>query len=996
MKRNRVSSALQESVCCYFPPVTMAWRFCSSEGKSNGLLSNILWLVFSLMPVLINGQVPDSGFLARKNALRFITYDAFPAAVPLSGDNYIAPLIVSADDFPGVLRVAGHLADDFKRVTGREPALHTHGIPAVPSAIIAGTLGKSPVIDKMVAAGKINVDDIRGNWENSLIQTVENPLPGISKALVIVGSDKRGTIFGIFELSAQMGVSPWYWWADVPVKKHPELYAKPGRYDFGVPKVKYRGIFINDEAPALAGWAHEKFGKFNRDFYAHVFELILRMKGNFLWPAMWGRSIYDDDPESPGLADEYGVVLSTSHHEPMMRAHVEWQRYGEGAWNYQTNAAKLRDFWKTGIERMGSNESIVTLAMRGDGDEPMSNDRNIELLTRIVDDQRKIIGEVTGKPAGETPQVWALYKEVQDYYDMGMRVPDDVTLLYCDDNWGNVRRVPGDKEKLRAGGSGMYYHFDYVGGPRNYKWLNTNPLPRIWEQMKLSFEYNIDRLWVVNVGDIKPMELPTSFFLDMAWDPEAMSAVDMNRYTLQWAKDCFGPEYARETDYLLSGYTAIFGRRKPELVDWNTYSLINYRDFERAVAEFNELALLASAIAAKLDPEYLDAWYQLVQYPVEAGANLYNLYYATVRNHLYARQGRSKASIMADSVRYFFERDAAMTHFFHTGISGGKWNHMMSQTRIGYTYWQEPRENVMPRVQIPEIPDMALPDILVEGREEPGNGSLPVFDPFHRQSFYVELFNKGSRPYDFSSEVSAPWVKIDKSSGRVNDQIRIMVSVDWDKAPVGDAAGKITLLAAGSRFEVEVPVKNPSPGVASTIHGFIESNGYISIEAEHFISKRETGGVSWNIIPGLGKSKSGVIALPYQAGIQQPGNGSRLDYPVHITGEGGEVTVYAHFSPTLNYTGGSGFEYAVSFDDQTPVRVNIHPDPSNRAWERDVAANVSVGRSAHKLTPGNHMLHFHMVNPGLVLQKLVIDTGGLKRSYLGPEESYFQDKSKNH
>ena len=955
--------------------------------KSNRISFNAI--IFSVVfGIQLNLSAQES-FSSRNESLTFISTTSSPDAIQLAGNGQAATILVSETDYPGVTRVAMRLRDDFQLVTGITPPLYTDLYLSVPVAVIAGTVGKSRLIDQLVSEGKINVDEIRGKWENTLIQVIDNPLPGIGQGLIIAGSDKRGTIYGLFELSKQIGVSPWYFWADVPVKEKSEIYARRGYYNFGEPAVKYRGIFINDEAPALAGWVHERYGRFGNEFYTHVFELILRLKGNLLWPAMWGRAFYDDDSINPLLAESYGIVISTSHHEPMMRAHVEWQRYGEGPWNYQTNPEKLRQFWRRGIERMGNNESIVSLAMRGDGDEPMGRERNIDLLTQIVEDQRKIIADVTGKPAEETPQVWALYKEVQDYYDMGMRVPDDVTLLYCDDNWGNIRRVPGEKEKLRKGGSGMYYHFDYVGGPRSYKWLNTNPLPRIWEQMKLTCDYKIDRLWIVNVGDIKPMELPTSFFLDMAWNPPLMTLEDMDNYTRNWSEQQFGPEYAREIDHLLSGYTKIFGRRKPELVDWNTYSLINYRDFERATTEFNSLANLASAIGEKLDPKYFDAYYQLVQYPVEAGSNLYSLYYATALNHLYARQKRSLTNPMAKMVQYHFDIDAGMTRFFHHGISKGKWNHMMSQTRIGYTYWQEPRVNVIPKTETIELPEGPVPGIYAEGNETDGDGDLPEFDSFNNQKFYIELFGKGTEAFKFLVKATSPCILVSKTEGTVKEQERLWVAIDWSKAPEGIMSEQLIIEAAGEKFTVGVKARKISGEETAGIRGFVESNGCISIEAEDFTRKVEKNGIEWTIIPNLGYSRSGVLALPYKAEPQMPGEGSYLEYPVHLFTTG-EITVHAHFSPTLNYTGGDGFKYAVSFNEEQPQKVNIHGDESMRAWERSVANNITVGKTTHTIVkPGNHILKFHLVNPGLVLQKLVIDTGGLKRSYLGPEASYF-------
>jgi hypothetical protein len=294
---------------------------------------------------------------------------------------------------------------------------------------------------------------------------------------VIAGSDKRGTIYGIYEISEQIGVSPWYWWADVPVARRDSIHIRPGRVVVDSPVVRYRGIFLNDEAPALTGWVHEKFGAFNHEFYAHVFELLLRLRANYIWPAMWlPRAFADDDPGNARLADEYGIVMGTSHHEPMMRAHDEWNRFGKGPWDYSKNDAVLREFWRGGYERSKNYETITTLGMRGDGDEAMSEETNTALLERIVADQRAIISVISGKPLSEVPQLWALYKEVQGYYERGMRVPDDVTLLWCDDNWGNIRRLPTPAERARPGGAGVYNHFDYVGGPRNYKWMNVTPI----------------------------------------------------------------------------------------------------------------------------------------------------------------------------------------------------------------------------------------------------------------------------------------------------------------------------------------------------------------------------------------------------------------------------------------------------------------------------------------------------------------------------------------
>ncbi len=462
-----------------------------------------------------------------------------------------APLVVSDADWPGVVRAVGDLSADVGRVTGHAAAIEKSagaaGYQGAKGAdvVIIGTIGKSPLIDALVKAGKLDVSGIAGQWESAVTTIVERPMPGVKRALVIAGADKRGTIYGIYDLSEQIGVSPWYWWADVRVPHQDALYVMPGRVVQPVPAVKYRGIFFNDEAPCLSGWTKEKFGGMNHEFYTKVFELLLRLKANFLWPAMWNNAFAMDDPENPKLADEYGIVMGTSHEEPMMRAEKEWTP-GHGAWDYTTNQKEIDEFWRKGMERDKNYEEVVTLGMRGHGDTPMSADANTQLLERIVADQREILKQTVNPDVTKVPQVWALYKEVQGYYEKGMRVPDDVTLLWSDDNWGDLRRLPTAEERKRSGGAGIYYHFDYVGGPRSYKWLNTVPITKTQEQMNLALEYGADRLWVVNVGDGKPMEFPIEFFLSYARTPQRWDKDHLDEFTRDWATREFGPEHAEE------------------------------------------------------------------------------------------------------------------------------------------------------------------------------------------------------------------------------------------------------------------------------------------------------------------------------------------------------------------------------------------------------------------------------------------------------------------
>ncbi|SOD81397.1 glycosyl hydrolase 115 family protein [Spirosoma fluviale] len=623
---------------------------------------------------------------------------------------------------------AALLQKDIELVTGAKLPIITT-ISQIPKNVIAiGTLQQSSFLKQLIAQQKINPAGISGKWEASLVQTLTNPTKGITNALIIAGNDRRGTAYGVFELSKQLGVSPWYWWADVPVEKRKEIYLKSNVTLTDAPGVKYRGIFLNDEAPALSGWTKEKFGGFNHRFYEKVFELILRLKGNYIWPAMWGNAFYADDSLNIRMADKYGIVIGTSHHEPLMRAHDEWRRAGGGPWNYETNPDKLRQFWRDGMKR-ATNEKIVSVGMRGDGDAPMSRETATALLERIVTDQRTIISEVTGKPASETPQLWALYKEVQEYYDKGMRVPDDVTLLLCDDNWGNLRKLPKPDEKPRKGGYGIYYHFDYVGGPRNYKWLNTNPLPRIWEQMNLAWQHKVRDIWIVNVGDLKPMEFPISFFLDFAWNPDKIDAGDLTAYTENWAAAQFGNQHAKDIAYLLARYAKYNARRKPELLDANTYPSLD--EWQTVVGEYTELLKKAEQINNELPAAYKDAYFQLVLHPIKACANLNDMYYNVALNKHAYRNKWSTTNGYADNVKARYANDSLITQQYHQ-LNNGKWNHLMSQTHIGYTYWQQPERQKMPSVNYLSADSAVAPKDVDALQVNRVNGPKAVGSSFHQ------------------------------------------------------------------------------------------------------------------------------------------------------------------------------------------------------------------------------------------------------------------------
>ena len=820
-------------------------------------------------------------------------------------------ILIDAAADPAVRHVADSFAADLQRVSVQDPSRIVAPSQAHGDLVIIGVLGQSTVIDGLVARGKIKAGDIAGQWEAYRQIVVDHPFGGVARALVIVGSDRRGAVYGVYDLSEKIGVSPWYWFADVPVRRQADIYITAGsRRD--QPKVKYRGFFINDEDPDFNSWAKEHFGGINARMYEHVFELELRLKGNYLWPAMWApKAFNDDDPQNMVLADAMGVVMGTSHQEPLTRAQDEWHRHTDqgitgGKWDYTTNAENLRAFWRGGIKRMMSKgggqsyDALVTIGMRGDGDEPMTEGTATQLLETIVADQRRIIADVTGKPADQTPQMWALYKEVQDYYDHGMKVPEDVTLLFSDDNWGQIRRLPAADGK-RRGGYGVYYHFDYVGAPRNYKWINTNQIEKTWQQMDLAYATGASSLWIVNVGDIKPMEFPLSFFLKQAWNPEMMTLDALVRFPEQWARETFGSAQAPEIARLITRYSQLAARRKPELVDANSFQLgagtsdeLDGGEFGDRVAEWQMLEQKMLKVKAKLPPAERDAYFQLVEHPILALSNLYQLYYAVAWNRRLAAANDPRANLFADRAQAAFRHDQEITDAYHA-LNGGKWNGMMLQTHIGYTTWQQPNRQVMPEVT------------RVTTQETP-----------------KQIIFSGIRAASTSAS----------------------------------------------------------------------HNDVIAIEAPHFARAVGGAGLTWRIVPNLGRTLGAVTAFPQGHAPTSEGDGVRLEYEVTVS-KPGELAVQLFMVPTLDTTGKGALRTGISIDggSMQVLTDRLAPAPTatttqaQRDWTQAVEDNARVLESHFpNIRAGRHVIKVWRLDGNCVLQKLVLSTGAIPPSYLGPPE----------
>ena len=828
----------------------------------------------------------------------FIVFSRTDAGFPIVDNGKPCPILVDSNEEKGILIAVETLREDFLRVSGtKAEAVNS---PTDKTYILVGST-QSPYIQKLFKTGKLNKKELEGKNEKYIIQVIEQPLEGIERALVIAGSDMRGTIYGIYELSEQMGVSPWYWWMDVPTTKQTQVYAQTGTYTDGEPAVKYRGIFLNDEAPCLTGWVKNTYGTNYGDhrFYKQVFELILRLKGNFLWPAMWGWAFYADDPENGKTADEMGISIGTSHHEPMARNHQEYARNRDkyGAWNYATNPEGLNRFFREGIERMKGTRDVVTIGMRGDGDAAMGGEegkdheyvpqfeKNKKLMEDIFKNQRRIIKEVTGRPAKETPQVWALYKEVLEYYDRGLRVPDDVILLLCDDNWGDIRRLPNAEERKHPGGWGMYYHVDYVGAPRNSKWLNATPIQNMWEQLQLTYDYGVDKLWILNVGDLKPMEYPITLFLDMAWNPKTYNAENLLGHTRQFCAAAFGEDQADEATRILNLCCKYNGRSTAEMLDRTVYNL-ETGEWRQVVGDYAQLEAEALRQYISLKPEYRDAYKQLILFPVQAMANLHEMYYAQAMNLKLYAEGNPAANEWADKVEKAFARDKQLCDDYNHTMANGKWNGMMTQKHIGYTSWND------------NFPADKLPEI-------------------HR--------------------------------------------IDQPEQAIGN-------------------------------YVFTGKDGYVAMEAEHYFARTDAAEAQWTVLPYMGRTLSAMILMPYTV----PTDGASLSYKLQIPEKTDSVTVHVIVKSTLAFHNQTGHTYNIGFEGGQEEAINfnhnLNEDPENiySIYYPTVARRVvekTVRMKLPESADGTYTLNFEPKDPGIVLEKIVVDYGGYEPSYLFGEES---------
>lgn len=949
-------------------------------------------------------------------------------AFTLASPRQTAAILYDASDAAVVKRAAELFAADVEAVTGRRPQV-TSATGETGPAVIVGTVGGSALIRRLSEAGKIDTAPLEGAWERYLIQTVANPLPGIRKALVIAGSDRRGAAYGLFTLSELIGVSPWYWWADVPVKKHAALHVDAPPTYSQTPSVRYRGIFLNDEDWGLTPWASQTFeperGNIGPRTYAKVCELLLRLKANYLAPAMHPVSTsFNQIPENKLVADTFAIVMGSTHCEPLLlNTASEWDTKTMGPWNYDKNKEGINRVLTQRVRENSPYENVYTLALRGLHDGAMSTTlpmhEKVRMLQQALLDQRRILAENIDRPVETVPQAFTPYKEVLEIYSNGLELPDDITIVWPDDNYGYMKRLSGVREQRRTGRSGVYYHVSYLGVPHSYLWFSTTPPSLMYEELRKAYDTTADRLWLLNCGDLKGSEMQVSLFLDMAWDIGRFTADNVVSYPARWLAGIFGEAYYDRLEAMTREHLRLAFPRKPEYMGWGyhwtrfdhnceqltdtDFSFTNYDEAQRRLEAYRQLGARAEALLHEIGDEARPAFYQLVYYPLRGAELMNRMTLGGQRNRWYARQGRAATNAVRDEVQRCYDSLQVITRGYNS-LLGGKWNHMMSM-RQNY-------DGVSAYFNLPHLathdaagaPRLALQ---VAGEDVTGARAfhaLPAFDNYLRRTYPVEIYNRGGGTLAWTAHASEPWVVLSKSAGKTADEERITVGIDWEKAPSGNAVPAQIVFRAGEQSEkVLVSLFNPTAPSRAELRGiYVENNGCVSIPAAGCHRVRENDRIKITAVEDLGIEgpalQLGDPTAPLQIFRSRDVPCAEYDFYAF---DAGSVDVYTYVLPTFPLHADRDFrigentntdtKYSVQIDDGALATPSSSHVEYSQVWFESVLRNCAVNKSTlHIDKPGRHTLRIRVGDPGIVLQKIVLDFGGMKRSYLGPQSTLIE------
>ncbi len=952
-------------------------------------------------------------------------------------------IFVEKEAYEGVYRIAQKVALDFERVCDHRPQIirETGDLKTrqKETAVLFATIGKSPILEQLILAGKLDVSTIQGKWECFLRTVVENPIPGVEEMVIICGSDKRGTIYGMFSLSEYIGVSPLWFWGDVEPLKQENVEAGP---DWEMvskePSVRFRGFFINDEWPCFGQWTREKFGDVNAKAYEVIFEFLLRMKGNYLWPAMWCSNFPLDGPDSLNeeLADIYGVVIGFSHHEPCLRSGGEFalvkgenSPYGND-WSFHRNREGIIRFWRDGLLRSGKYENLITIGMRGENDSTILGDdsglkENIDLLKDVITVQKQLIKECVGEEKASGKQLLAIYKEVEPFFYGDETVPglkdwdglENVICMLCEDNYGFLRSLPSKElyEEItkKGGGFGMYYHLDYHGAPISYEWIPSTPMPKIWDQMCMAYDYGVQDVWIVNVGDVKGNELELEYFLTLAYDFETWGSKNPNGwkdYLSKKLKSIF-PELSEtlleEIAQVYKSFMEINALRRPEALNEKVFHPCNYLEADRLLEIIEACDTVAEQVYEKLkqmqNQRALQAYYSLFYYHEKAGMNLYKMWIYSGKNHHYAKQGRVIANTYAEAVRECLKIDKALGKAF-AEFREGKWKGMELEAHIGFCTWNEDgaRYPVYQMVEPYEEPRLSLSrkDDEKTVVRSFGNARSILVDDFMEpgiEAVTIELANTGVGKVEFEILGDAPWLEVSAVRGSF-DLIREILLV-YHPERMGEelTVDQVTLIVRSTQsslivehkadVEIIVTAKKPIKKAEGVIY---PKKGIIAINAIDYISKQDREGAAYVQLDGYGRSGFGMKVLPNTSCFSAKDRAPALKYQFAVE-KPGEYEMEMWLTPTSPVVYKGHQRLAIQVNDGEKQEIHIIPDTYRAGDWRDPIWSLGVMDHIRKIhteircRESINQLTIYAMDPGVVLEKIFIyhKDNKPKDSYLG-------------
>lgn len=948
----------------------------------------------------------------------------------------------------GVKKVAGKVAKDVEGTLSFCPEICETAVPAK-QAVIAVTAGSGKLAETLCS--KISkLGQVEGKRESYAFIVAENPVEGIESALVIYGSDKLGTIYGLFHLSELLGVTAMVDWGDCQyVKQDSFILKEEDSFVSKEPSVKYRGFFINDEWPCCGNWATSHFGSFNAKMYDHIFEYLLRMKGNYLWPAMWAENFMLDGPdlESMKLADEYGIYIGMSHHEPCMRSGAEYSKvrgpkspYGD-AWSYVTNKEGILRFWEDGVKRSIGHNVFPTVGMRGENDSKMLGEDslisdNVRLLKEIITKQREMIHEHLETDGKKVPQLFAVYKEVEDYYFgggseeglRGFKELEDVTLLLCEDNWGNMRALPEAFERNHKGGFGMYFHLDYHGDPVSYEWVSSTELSKIWEQMTEAYEYGVRELWIVNVGDVKFQEFPLNYFMDLAYDFEKWGSLAPNstkEYTKAWIESVFGSytskEEREEIQEVLEGYLKINALRKPESLNDTVYHPAHYLECEKLLSFCGKLEEKNERLWKILEERGMgDAYFSMIYFSAEASFNLLKMHLYSGKNHLYASQGKAVANEYDKLVEACIEKDEALKTQM-AEFKDGKWAGMELASHIGFTNWNDEdwRYPVRHIVRLPKKPRLVV--TRADKTQHYTNQYFPitlVIDDFvvsSSKKAKIQIANGGQGSVKWKIQEGArkvgldgiahesgegsrcEWLEFSQTSGETALQDEIEISLKEENLPLGEEVSCSFEIKTETEF-VPVLVKALKKDTSALPEGaFLAEHGMFVIDAVHYADKQaglyEGEAVEFKELYDFGKYQSGIKAFPVTASFDSKENAPSVTYELYSEEEKNcFLNLYTSPANPLIYGGKLSVEVSVNEGAGKLVEFTKAGykggEPGCIPWEQAVLNQEHVGSTEISLKKGLNKITVFAREAGMVLERLVVYPKDIERavSYLGEKE----------